>query len=131
LNNLKKYIKLGKGEFENRYQQGVVYKISCNNCDATKIGQTKRQLATRVQEHIKDINKKNGNLSVISNHRLENNHEMNWGEIKIIDRESSFTKRIISEMIHIKKQTRGLNKQSDTDLLSEIYFPLIRSIAPS
>jgi len=31
-------------------------------------------------------------------------------------------------MIHIKNQTRGLNKQSDTDLLPEAYFPLIESL---
>jgi len=28
-------------------------------------------------------------------------------------------------MIHIKKQKCDINKQSDTDLLPEIYFPVI------
>jgi len=66
---------------------------------------------------------------VISNHHVENNHVMNWGEVKIVDKERSYTKRIISEMIYIKKQTKGLNKQSDIDLLPETYFPLIESLA--
>jgi len=48
--------------------------------------------------------------------------------IKIVDKERSYTKRIISEMIYIKKQAKGLNKQSGTDLLPEAYFPLIKSL---
>jgi len=36
-------------------------------------------------------------------------------------------KRIVSEIIHIKKQFADLNKQSDTDL-SESYTPIICSL---
>jgi len=67
---------------------------------------------------------KRGSLSVISN-RLENDHEINWNEVEIVDTEPSYGKRLISEMIHIKKQPYGLNKQSDTELLSEAYLPII------
>jgi len=49
-----------------------------------------------------DINKKNGTVSVISNHRLEHKHEFNWEDIKILDTEPSYQKRIISEMVYIK-----------------------------
>jgi len=50
------------------------------------------------------INKKSGSLSVISNHRLENDYEMNWNDVKIVNNEPySYSKRVISEM-HIKKQ---------------------------
>jgi len=60
---------------------------------------------------------------------LEKNHELNWEEAKILDIEPSYTKRIVSEMIHIKKQSKGLNKQSDTDLLSDIYLPIIENLS--
>jgi len=78
-----------------------------------------------------DINKKTGLLSVVSNHRLEHNHEMNWSEATILDIEPSFTKRMFSEMVHIKKQKSALNKQSDTDLLSDAYLPIINIFSPS
>jgi len=78
-----------------------------------------------------DVNKKNGFLSVISNHRLERNHEMNWNEIRILDTESSYSKRLVSEMIFVKKQPNGFNKQSGTDLLSEAYLPIIDLLSPS
>jgi len=45
---------------------GVVYKIFYHNCDASYIGQTKRQLRTRIKEHNSDIRKKNGSPSIIS-----------------------------------------------------------------
>jgi len=93
--------------------------------EATYVGQTKRQLGTRIHKHIKDINKKSGVLSVISDHRLDYDHDMNWNEVEIVDTEPSYGKRLISEMINIKKQLHGLNKQSDTELLSDIYLPII------
>jgi len=94
------------------------------------VGQTKRQLGTRVKEHMSDIKKKKGVLSVVSNHRLENNHEMKWSEVAILDVEPSYTKRIIAEMIYIKKQIKSLNKQSDTDLLPDVYLPIIDTLLP-
>jgi len=84
----------------------------------------------RLHKHVIDINKKCRSQSVISNHRLENNHDMNWNDIKIVDNESSYSKRLISERIHVKKQPYCLNKQSDTDLLSDTYLPIIELLSP-
>jgi len=130
-NTLNIFIKRGKDRIEPQLQNDCVYKIECSNCDMTYVGQTKRRLCTRLKEHRADINKKSGLLSVVSNHRLENNHEMNWSETTILDIEPSYTKRIVSEMIYIKKQKNALNKQSDTDLLSDTYLPIINIISPS
>ena len=120
---LKKYIKTGKDTIEKFSQNNLVYKISCINCEAVYVGQTKRQLKTRLKEHRQDINKKNGQLSVVSNHRLELDHEFDWESAEVLDREASYNRRLISEMIHIRRQKSALNKQSETELLSEIYLP--------
>jgi len=88
------------------------------------VGQTKRLLKTRIKEHVNDI-KKSGSPSVISNHRLSHNHDFDWEGIRILDNERSWNKKIVSKMIHIKRQSCDINKQSDTDLLPEIYFPVI------
>lgn len=83
--------------------QNVVYKISYDDCKASYIGQTKRKLNTRIREHISNINKKTGSPSVISDHRI--NFRLN--KVKILDSESSYNKRLISEMVHIKRSKTG------------------------
>ena len=55
-NTLKSIIKRGKDNLE--LLSNMIYKISCNDCEASYVGQTKRKLSTRIREHISDINKK-------------------------------------------------------------------------
>jgi len=59
-------------------RNNIIYKINCRGCKSTYVGQTKRNLKTRVKEHQNNINKKTGNLSVISEYRLEKNHDFEW-----------------------------------------------------
>jgi len=57
---------------------------------------------------------------------LEFSHDFDWDDVEILDEEIRYNKRIISEMIHIKKQSHSLNLQQDTDSLDSIYFDIIR-----
>jgi len=41
---------------------------------------------------------------VVIKHMLENGHSFNWINIKIMDHETNYFKRLISEMIYIKTQ---------------------------
>jgi len=126
-NTLNIFIKTGKDKIDRSNRCNVVYRIDCRDCEASYVGQTKRRLTTRIKEHKNDINKKSGILSVISSHRLRN-HEFDWEGVQVLDSEPSWYKRIISEMIYIKMQSFGLNKQSDTDMLSDSYFPIIQQL---
>lgn len=67
------------------------------------IDQTKRKLKIRLHEHISDINKETGSPFVITDHRINYNHNFKWKDIKILDNEPSYNKRLISEMVHIKR----------------------------
>ena len=93
------------------------------------MGQTKRKLKIKIKEHKININKPTNLLSVISSHRLNENHVLDWNNVLILDSEPSYYKRTISEMIHIKKQKSSLNKQSDIDKLPELYLPLLNIIS--
>lgn len=79
---------------------------------------------------LKDSNKKCGLPTVISEHRLYQNYEFDWENVKILD-ESSYVKRSVSEMTHIKKQTLGLNRQSDTELLLDACLPILEDLSPT
>lgn len=129
-NKLNKIIKTGKDQLEHMKQNEVVYKITCQDCDATYIGQTKRKLGTRVGKHRADIRKRSGSPSVILNHRIKKQHEFDLSKTEILDKKSSYKKRLISEMIHIKRHNTALNKQSDTKLLPESYLPLLNPFPP-
>ena len=50
LNNI---VKLGKDKSEKWMEISIVYKFQCGSCPATYIGQTKRNLKKRIDEHKK------------------------------------------------------------------------------
>ena len=95
------------------------------------VGETNRKLSTRICEHISDINKKMSFPSVIFNHCINFNYNFRWNKVKILDSDSFYNKKLISEMVYIKKQKQGLNKQNDTELLPESYLQIIQALSPS
>jgi len=126
-NKLNKFIKVHKDFLPTFSRSNVVYKINCSDCDASYVGQTKRTLNTRISEHRNHIRKNTPQASVITNHRLQFNHDFDWDNVRVLDEEMNYNKRLISEMIYIKKQKKGLNAQTDTELLDPIYNELIHS----
>jgi len=123
-NKLNKFIRVHKDVLPVSSRFNVVYRINCLDCDASYVGQTKRTLNTRVNEHKSHIRRNSTQLSVITDHRQKSGHEFDWDNVKILDVESNYNKRLISEIIYIKKQKHGLNAQTDTALLDPIYNDL-------
>ena len=64
-----------KDEPENR--PGAVYKIKCSDCQATYIGETGRNLTTRLNEH-KRATKKGDVNNNITEHHLKTSHTIDW-----------------------------------------------------
>ena len=121
---LKSIIKLGKDSTNKWEQTNIVYKFNCKNCTATYIGESKRALRVRINEH---KNKKNSE-SVVCEHQLEFNHEFDWENTKIVDYVSDYRKRLTSEMIHIKFNKFSINKKEDIFTLNRIYFSLLNRL---
>jgi len=119
VNKLRNIMKAHKDSRPNLCKKNVVYKLNCNNCETTYVGQTKRQLKTRIAEHRSHIKKNTSTHSVITNHRMISDCDFDWNNVEILDVERNFNKRMISEMINIKSQIRSLNIQTDTDSLDE------------
>ncbi|EZA61561.1 hypothetical protein X777_07894 [Ooceraea biroi] len=53
-------------------------------------------------------------MSVVSKHRLEDDHEFDWTNVHILHREDHLEKREIAEMVFIKRHNNTLNLQKDT-----------------
>ena len=128
LNKLNRIIKTHKDKNLHSQNSSVVYKINCNDCDASYVGQTKRQLKTRIKEHKNNINGNINRFSVISEHIIKEKHDFNWDKVKILDHETNYHKRIISEMLHIKEQKNGINLNKDTELLCDSYFDILENL---
>jgi len=128
LNKLNRFIKVHKDPLPNEQKTNVVYRINCLDCNASYVGQTKRQLITRIKEHRSNLDNPSANLTVVSEHRLTG-HEFDWNNVSILDNEPHYTKRLVSEMLHIKHQSNSINIKEDTDLLDSSYFPILKKLA--
>src|SRR5580765_4877079 len=127
-NRLNRFIKVHKDITPTECNNNVIYKIHCKDCTASYVGQTKRQLKTRIHEHKINIRQHTSNQSVVSQHITDYKHNMDWDNVKILDHETNYYKRLIAETIHIKQQKNSLNAMDDTEYLDRSYFPLLESI---
>ena len=85
------------------HSSGVVYQLTCC-CGQNYIGQTKRNLITRLNEH------RTCEDSEVCKHLLNNpSHEINFDSSKILDRSNHVTKLRIKETLHISKTELQLN----------------------
>lgn len=120
-------LKLGKDEIELDKRTHVIYKIECADCQALYIGQTKRYMKTRINEHKNNFKKAQIEFTVISEHRNDFQHEFNWNGVTILASETRLDKRRFAEMAYIKKyEQKAINKQTDTANWKDSYNPLIR-----
>ncbi|XP_071579044.1 uncharacterized protein [Temnothorax nylanderi] len=129
LNNLSSIIKVHKDKNAHFSNNDVVYKICCNNCDASYVGQTKRQLQTRLKEHKNNIRLDDSKHSVVSEHSTKFNHSFDWDNTRILEVEHNYKKRLTAEMIHIKEQINGINLNKDTELLNDAYFDILNRLS--
>jgi len=125
LNNLGEFIGVHKDKNKLLSTNNVVYKIYCKDCSASYVGQTKRQLKTRIKEHSSNQKLTPLKHSVITEHILKHSHSFDWEKVEILDTEPNFFKRSVSEMLHIKEQLNGINAQKDTELLDDAYHDIL------
>ena len=62
-------------------------------------------------------------------HMKQNNHQIDWAHVKILDIESSLKKRLLLESWYIKRELNPVNKQSGITH-SPIYEWLLQGINP-
>ena len=120
-------IKRGKDPDKKLDKTNVVYKLKCNVCKASYIGETKRALSFRFEEHKRDIINKNYNKVVA----MHSNYGHNIGPTKaaILDVEKNNNKRLMSEMINIHLQDASINLKEVTNKLHDNYHSVIQSFS--
>ena len=98
-----------KDKIPKSLQSYVVYQFTCAGCKACYIGETKRHLTTRIEEHLGKDKK-----SHIFKHLQENpqcQSKVNLDCFEIIDHASSYFRLQVKEAMHITWKKPVLNKQ--------------------
>lgn len=105
------------------FQSPGVYAVPCS-CGSSYIGETKRSIKTRLNEHIKAIQNKAVTKSAICEHLAYNeDHFIRFDQARSISNEKFYVPRIVREAIEIKKH-QNFNRDSSYKL-SPTWDPLI------
>ena len=93
-----------KDKVPEHLQKGVVYSVPCYDCNSVYIGETLRNLETRLQEHRRHTEKCDHQRSAVAEHSVFEDHRINWDGARVLDREQAWRPRKIKEALHIVRQ---------------------------
>lgn len=109
----------------------VVYRINCKDCSNNKcyIGTTGQKVKKRMKQHQNDVAKRSQDRSALAYHAVSNNHHFDFENVRIIEREGKYHKRMLLEELHIKSSRNCVNiKSLESKNVSDIYTPLLEKI---
>ena len=104
-------------------KSGIVYKLSCTQCNFVYYGQTERSLKTRIVEHKKAVASFDQNSKVAGHVHLFG-HRMNFENVEVVGFESNYHERLFLEAWH---STLDPNSGNDHILLLEVYKGFARA----
>lgn len=107
---------------------GAIYQINCDDCAGFYVGETARQLKTRIDEHKKSLSKDSFS-SAIAEHAITQHHNIDWGSTRVVDREQDFFARKVREAIHIRMKQPTMNRDGGLDI-PHIYDSVLTAAAP-
>ena len=121
---LRKLLCKPKDQVATEDKNNIVYEIGCSNCQAVYFGESKQSLKSRSDEHKRSVTNRDCVKNEIAKHCWEADHNFNWDQKKVIDRESRLIPRKIKETIHSFKNPNHINKIHY--VLPEIWLPNLR-----
>ena len=88
-------------------KRGLVYQISCRDCNAEYVGETERSARTRKREHVDAVKTFNTKKSTLSQHVMDFDHRIDWDNVKILKSESHAYRHRIAESFLISQKARS------------------------
>ena len=93
-------------------KSNVVYSVPCKSCSAVYVGQTSRQLSTRLKEHKRAVRTADFKASLLAEHAWNQRHPIDWDEATGLTSESNFHRRLTLESWYIHKRHHTLNREN-------------------
>ena len=106
-------------------KNNVIYEIDCSNCQVVYSGESKRSLKSRSDEHERSFRNCDFVKNEIAKHCWEADHNFNWDQKKVIDRESRLIPRKIKETNHttfLQVLCKRFCRNIPECLLREVHF---------
>ena len=103
---------------------GTIYQVPFHDCPFVYIGQTKRDLKSRLAEHKRAIKYQRPEKSALCEHSITLDHLIDWREATILSTEKDYTKRLFAESWLINKSTNVINR-NDGNTLPSVYKKLL------
>ena len=86
-----------KDRDESNNRQEAVYKIKCSDCQASYIGETSRNLNTRMTEHKRATRNGDANNHIVVHHQLSN-HNIDWDSAQCLPYSAKYFQRLTLEI---------------------------------
>lgn len=84
-------------------------------------------LYRRIGEHKNSVIKNNPEKSALVHHSITHNHQFDFENSHILEREANYRKRMLLEELHIKSSRNWVNSKSiETKNVSDIYLSIPR-----
>ena len=106
-------------------KRGLVYQISCWDCNAMYVDETGRSIRTRKREHVDAVKTSNTKESTLSQHVMDFNQRIDWDNVKILMSESLAYRRRVAKSFLINQKARLCNLINRNDDAS---FPAVYSV---
>ena len=113
-NTLRSALVAPKDRTEPFKQSGIVYQIACADCDASYIGESARKLEKRLSEHKSTAG---SSKSAVREHVVRSKgHQIDWENVKVLEREQKEFSRRVLEAIQIRTQKPRLNRDQGLEI---------------
>lgn len=120
---LKQQLVRVKDRLEKERYPGVVYKIPCQDCQASYIGET-GNFKRRLQQHRNDVAKRHTISNALAEHSEKTGHCLDWQSASIIEKEKKLSSRLLIESFCIQSTTNTINRTRGP--LPEVYASALR-----
>lgn len=98
-----------KDKDEPRNRQGTIYKINCSDCQASYIGETGRNLTTRLTEHRRATRKGDVSNHIAEHHRLTDQN-IDWDSAQCLTYSTDYFQRLTLESWFTNLEQTPLNR---------------------
>jgi hypothetical protein len=111
-NTLRQALVHPKDPIDSMQKCNVVYQITCGECNIQYVGETKRQLKVRFEEHVDDSTP----ITAVGEHQNLTLHQIKPENCKVLCSEPHWLRRRVREAIHIQRQKPQLNRDPGLEL---------------